>query len=431
MPGLVTMKPLGPMSKAKSASSKALALAKDMEDQGLGALQSQVRMSPSKKGRRPTDLQAVGRLTRSNRTKNLRMKLLGEERDVESTVDPLEDVKSESERESEPSSECLAAMVEEFLESEINEKYSRGRSPRNSDDRSSWTSSADEDTPPSLVADLYVYLQYVCSKERILLDEVSKVVVAAKQDGGDMSELRHQVMKHLRRAGYNAGICKSKWDYLGGIPGCDYEYVDVIYEGPSTGEDGERIIIDIDFKAQFEIARPTAGYDALVRVLPSVFVGKVDQLDWIINLMCDAVKLSLKKRGMHLPPWRKPEYMRAKWFSDHKRKANDTTLKRIGEGEDPPSNPHPCKSGVLLQSSGCNPTQKPEPVEKHATKGSTAGAIRNDDWQPPMLKPRKSQGPGHAGLASLFKTTSLSTPMNHAIRDQGLDRKSFLAAAAS
>lgn len=55
-------------------------------------------------------------------------------------------------------------------------------------------------------------------------------------------------MKYLCWVGYNVGICKFKWDYLGGILGCDYEYVDVIYEGFLIGEDGERIIIDIDFK---------------------------------------------------------------------------------------------------------------------------------------------------------------------------------------
>jgi hypothetical protein len=35
----------------------------------------------------------------------------------------------------------------------------------------------------------------------------------------------------------------------------------------------------------------------------------------------DAARASLKKRGLHLPPWRKPEYMRAKWLSPYNREA--------------------------------------------------------------------------------------------------------------
>jgi hypothetical protein len=33
----------------------------------------------------------------------------------------------------------------------------------------------------------------------------------------------------------------------------------------------------------------------------------------------DSARASLKKRGLHLPPWRKPEYMRAKWLSPYER----------------------------------------------------------------------------------------------------------------
>lgn len=80
-------------------------------------------------------------------------------------VDLFEDVKSESEREFEFSFECLVVMVEEFLESEINEKYSCGWLLCNFDDRLFWISSVDEDIFLFFVVDFYVYLQYVCLKE--------------------------------------------------------------------------------------------------------------------------------------------------------------------------------------------------------------------------------------------------------------------------
>ena len=81
----------------------------------------------------------------------------------------------------------------------------------------------------------------------------------------------------------------------------------------------DRVLVDIDFRAQFEIARPTAEYAALAEALPELVVGSADKMRDIIWIMCDAAKRSLKARGLHLPPWRKKRYLEAKWFSPHNR----------------------------------------------------------------------------------------------------------------
>lgn len=57
----------------------------------------------------------------------------------------------------------------------------------------------------------------------------------------------------------------------------------------------------------------------MLQRLPSVFVGKEDRLRLLVAAAADAARASLKKRGLHLPPWRKPEYMRAKWLSPYDR----------------------------------------------------------------------------------------------------------------
>ena len=57
----------------------------------------------------------------------------------------------------------------------------------------------------------------------------------------------------------------------------------------------------------------------MLQRLPSVFVGKEDRLRLLVAAAADAARASLKKRGLHLPPWRKPEYMRAKWLSPYER----------------------------------------------------------------------------------------------------------------
>ncbi|GLJ18793.1 hypothetical protein SUGI_0335530 [Cryptomeria japonica] len=131
----------------------------------------------------------------------------------------------------------------------------------------------------------------------------------------DKSYLRRFVMSKLRNAGYNAGICKSRWEQTSGCPAGDYEMIDVV-------SDNHRLIVDIDFRVQFEIARPTAEYGRLVEQLPAMFVGDAEKLRDVIRTMCQAAKLSVRAKGMALPPWRKFGYVAAKWLGPYKRSTN-------------------------------------------------------------------------------------------------------------
>eukprot|EP01018_Ginkgo_biloba_P010276 Gb_28136 [translate_table: standard] len=129
--------------------------------------------------------------------------------------------------------------------------------------------------------------------------------------------LRRSVMKYLRIAGYNAAICKTRCKYTGSFPAGDYEYIDVILTDKTNSNTNSRYIVDIDFRAQFETARPTREYSSLVQLLPNIFVANPERLQTIIKLMCNALKLCLKKNGlMYLPPWRKYKYMQSKWRID-------------------------------------------------------------------------------------------------------------------
>jgi hypothetical protein len=44
-----------------------------------------------------------------------------------------------------------------------------------------------------------------------------------------------------------------------------------------------------------------------------------------VAVVAEAARQSLRKRGLHFPPWRKPEYMRAKWLARHARDDDDAT----------------------------------------------------------------------------------------------------------
>jgi PDDEXK-like family of unknown function len=80
------------------------------------------------------------------------------------------------------------------------------------------------------------------------------------------------------------------------------------------------MIIDIDFRSHFEIARAVESYDSLLNSLPVVYVGTLPRLKHFLQTMVDAAKYSLKLNSMPLPPWRSLAYLQAKWFSKHVRK---------------------------------------------------------------------------------------------------------------
>eukprot|EP00270_Netrium_digitus_P008338 TRINITY_DN2488_c0_g1_i2.p1 TRINITY_DN2488_c0_g1~~TRINITY_DN2488_c0_g1_i2.p1 ORF type:complete len:554 (+),score=118.94 TRINITY_DN2488_c0_g1_i2:157-1818(+) len=157
---------------------------------------------------------------------------------------------------------------------------------------------------------------------------------------------RRRLISKLRSLGHNAAVCKTKWDHSKGFPGGSYEYVDIIGFGRFENllqlhqlKNGnasfskmaklqqdmwqQRMIVDVDFRSQFQIARPTEAYAAALQLLPDIFVGSREWLQKIVEIMAEGVKQSLKARSMHLPPWRKIDYMYAKWFGTYKRTVNE------------------------------------------------------------------------------------------------------------
>ncbi|KAF7119760.1 hypothetical protein RHSIM_Rhsim13G0051000 [Rhododendron simsii] len=136
------------------------------------------------------------------------------------------------------------------------------------------------------------------------------------------SVLRRAVMASLRELGYNAAICKTKWERSGGLTAGNYEFIDVVVQPDPATSQSHRYFIDLDFVAEFEIARPTDRYERLLEKLPGVFIGRGEELKEIVKVMSDAAKRSLKSRGLSLPPWRKNRFMQNKWFGPYRRTVN-------------------------------------------------------------------------------------------------------------
>lgn len=223
----------------------------------------------------------------------------------------------------EPSSVCLDKLVQNFME-ESNDKPSAARFGRkcncfngnnndSSDDEFDFSTGFSDSVTNSSFGDSSDTLKSLvpCASvnERNLLADTSKIVEMNKTCKRK-DDLRKIVTDELLALGYKASICKSKWEKASSIPAGEYEYIDVTVEG-------ERVILDVDFRSEFEIARSTGRYKAILQLLPFIFVGKADRLLQIVSIVSEAAKQSLKKKGMHIAPWRKPEYMKAKWLSPH------------------------------------------------------------------------------------------------------------------
>ena len=74
------------------------------------------------------------------------------------------------------------------------------------------------------------------------------------------------------------------------------------------------MVIELSFRAEFEIAKCGEDYKRLISRLPEVYVGKTDRLRSLIKILCIAGKKCLRDNKMHMGPWRKHKYMQAKWL---------------------------------------------------------------------------------------------------------------------
>ncbi|XP_021749520.1 uncharacterized protein LOC110715264 [Chenopodium quinoa] len=154
--------------------------------------------------------------------------------------------------------------------------------------------------------------------QSLLLSMGGKDLQLVKSGLCNGSCIRYSLVKLLRSSGYDAAVCASKWQGCNKVPGGDHEYIDVV----NYLNDGstERLIIDIDFRSHFEIARAVESYDKILKSLPVVFVGSLIKLKQFLQVMAEAARVSLKQNSMPLPPWRSLAYLQAKWHSPYQRK---------------------------------------------------------------------------------------------------------------
>ncbi|KVH89526.1 uncharacterized protein LOC112526724 isoform X2 [Cynara cardunculus var. scolymus] len=137
-----------------------------------------------------------------------------------------------------------------------------------------------------------------------------------------------EICRRLQNSGYNSAICKSKWRSSLDIPSGEHTFVDVIDHSDRKKGD-VRVIIELELKGQFEMKKGSEEYNLLVSKLPDVFVGKIERLETIIKILSTAAKKCMAEKKMHLGPWRKQQYMQAKWLRVIERNTSTTLVEPL------------------------------------------------------------------------------------------------------
>ncbi|KAJ6413761.1 hypothetical protein OIU84_006547 [Salix udensis] len=217
-------------------------------------------------------------------------------------------------------------------------------------------------------------LRRVTEAETRVLETILKHM-RSNNDAEKTTSLKMWLVKRLKMDGFIASICRTSWVTSLGCPAGAYEYIGITLKDENGGS--TRLIVDIDFRSQFELARPTSLYKELTDTLPSFFVGSEDNLNKIISLLCSAARQSLTERGLHVPPWRTSSYMQSKWLSS-------------------------CCEATIDSTTGYSSREDGE-----AENGSRHG-YGSSLWTPPMVKPRIRGLGGGSSLSSQLSSVGIN-----------------------
>lgn len=118
------------------------------------------------------------------------------------------------------------------------------------------------------------------------------------------------VAARLRKEGYDARVVAKKASEGDYLRTWSHSYV-VVHRGS-----GEEIIVEPNFAAQFQVARPTQKFKKIVDMIPLEFVGSMDRLLQVADFLATKALESLRASGLNVPPWRERDGMLSKWMSN-------------------------------------------------------------------------------------------------------------------
>lgn len=116
------------------------------------------------------------------------------------------------------------------------------------------------------------------------------------------------VARELQKEGYDARVVAKKANEGDYLRTWSHSYV-VVRRG------NEEIIVEPNFAAQFQVARPTKRFKEIVDMIPLEFVGGMDRLLRVADFLATRASESLRASGLNVPPWRERDGMLSKWTS--------------------------------------------------------------------------------------------------------------------
>ncbi|CAN8294096.1 unnamed protein product [Cochlearia groenlandica] len=212
----------------------------------------------------------------------------------------------------EEETEDLWDLVESFINKEVEVLHEEVKDDKSDVDEKEEEEEEEEDVKERLRR----ILEYHGGGERRrIMDEV--------EIASEFVEEKRHLMAYLRNKGFDAGLCKSRWERFGKNTAGKYEYVDV------NDVDKNRFIVETNLVGEFDIARPTKRYISILSKLPRVYVGPPEELKQVLRIMCYEIRRSMKQAGIHVPPWRRNGYMQAKWFGHYKRTSSEMVSYKV------------------------------------------------------------------------------------------------------
>ncbi|KAL1208685.1 hypothetical protein V5N11_012500 [Cardamine amara subsp. amara] len=171
-------------------------------------------------------------------------------------------------------------------------------------------------------------------EEKNIEEKIKSFMMRLSYEGDDEKrDVMKKIVSMLRSYGYDASVSETSWDSsFDHREGCrvfrctrKYEYIDVMVTSDGDGDDVnmvKRVIIDLDFKSQFELVKQTKAYEDMTQMLPRVFVATEERLRRVVSLVCGEMKKSMEEEKMCRPPWRTSRYMQAKWLPGNRRRVS-------------------------------------------------------------------------------------------------------------
>jgi uncharacterized protein (TIGR01615 family) len=266
-------------------------------------------------------------------------------------------------------SACLSGLVQAFLETEAG-AAEEGAGPPPKEYDSDDGGDGSERAAAAAAASVRELLDPPAEEDVFRIRLAAAVASAVQAEAALRAHgpaFRRAVVRRLRGAGYDAGVCKSRWEASGGITAGTYEYVDVVVAPAAARAGGgarARYIVDADFRAGLEVARATPEYAAVVAAVPaSVVVAREESVGRAVRVASDSARRSLRAHGLHVPPWRKTRYMLAKWLGPYKRSTTTTATSPSAAGAMPPM-PGAAGLDVKCRAVGFFPPQAAAPAAR-------------------------------------------------------------------